>query len=318
MRYFVTILLLLSITIHGQDRTLTQLPFEKDLIPEGIAVDIKNQKVFFNSLRKNTILRCNLDGSEPEEFLEPNGYDYLSGFGMTIQGDTLYALGNSLPKKNNTSILLLLHRETGALFDSYKVNDTTTIYLNDLAVGEYGEVYITDSESDAIYSLNHNTKQLEVFFQHPEIQYSNGIALSDKGNLLYLASYAHGIRILNLATKELVNGANQYKGIDGMKYYNNHLVAIVNGNRDGSKNGVYRYRLSDDGQTVETGEKIMDLEDPSDIPTTLDIDKDALYFVADTQLDNFDQETNEIVDWSLLKPYDLVRLNVKTMVDPKH
>ena len=310
MRYFVAILLLLSITIQGQDHTLTQLPFEKDLIPEGIAVDIKNQKVFFNSLRKNTIVRCNLDGSEPEEFLGPNGYDYLSGFGMTIQGDTLYALGNSLPKKNNTSIMLLLHRETGALFDSYKLNDTTTIYLNDLAVGARGEVYITDSESDAIYSLNHNTKQLEVFFQHPEVKHSNGIALSDEGTLLYLASYSHGIRILDLTKKELVNVANQYKGIDGMKYYNNHLVAIVNGNRDGSKNGVYRYRLSDDGQTVETAEKVMDLQDPSDIPTTLDIDKDAIYFIADTQLDNFDQETNQIIDPSLLKPYYLIELSL--------
>ncbi len=310
MRCFVAIVLLLSIAIHGQDHTLTQLPFEKDLIPEGIAVDAKNQKVFFNSLRRNTIVRCNLDGSQPEEFLEPNGYDYLSGFGMTVKGDTLYALGNSLPKKNNTSILLLLHRETGALLDSYKLNDTTTIYLNDLAVGAQGEVYITDSESDAIYTLNHTTNQLEVFFQHPEIQYSNGIALSDAGTLLYLASYAHGIRILDLKKKELVNEANLYKGIDGMKYYNHHLVAIVNGNRDGTKNGVYCYRLSDDGRAIETQERVMALQDPSAIPTTLDIAKDTLYCIGDTQLDNFNQETNQIIDPSLLKPYYLIQLNL--------
>ena len=318
MHYFVAISLFFSIVLHGQDYTLTQLPFEKDLIPEGIAVDTKNQKVFLNSLRKNKIVRCNLDGTQPEEFLESNAYGYLSGFGMTIKGDTLYALGNSLPKKNNTSILLLLHRETGALLESHKLSDSTTIYLNDLAVGANGAVFITDSESDAIYTLNHTTNKLEVFFRHPGIQYSNGIALSDDGTLLYLATYSNGIRVLNLATKELVNTPNAYKGIDGMKYYDNHLIGIVNGNRDGGKNGVYRYHLSDDGRIVNTREKVMDLRDPSDIPTTFDISKETVYFIADIQLDNFNQDTNAIIDESLLKPYSLIQLDIAKIKDNDH
>ncbi len=318
MRPFNYIILVFFIASYGQERPLTQLSFEKDLIPEGIAVDTKTQKVFLNSLRKNKIVRCNLDGTQPEEFLESNGHGYLSGFGMTIKGDTLYALSNSLPKKDNSSILLLLHRETGALFESYKLNGSTTIYLNDLAVGANGAVYITDSENDAIYTLNHSTNQLELFFRHPGIQYPNGIALSDEGTLLYLPTYSNGIRILNLATKELVNTPNAYKRIDGMKYYNNHLIAIVNGNRDGRKNGVYRYHLSDNGRQINNEEKIAELIDPSDIPTTLDIARDTLYFVADIQLDNFNQDSNEIVDWSLLKPYQLIQLELHKLKDNDH
>lgn len=74
------------------------LGFEKDLIPEGITIDAQSKTIFLNSLKHSKIVACKLDGSKPTNFITNNKYGYLPGFGMTVKGDTLYALGNSSQK----------------------------------------------------------------------------------------------------------------------------------------------------------------------------------------------------------------------------
>ncbi|MEX0313470.1 MAG: SMP-30/gluconolactonase/LRE family protein [Allomuricauda sp.] len=308
MRSLIWIFTCISFSIQAQN---IELAFEKDLIPEGIAVHTKSEKVYINSLKKNKIVRCNLDGSSPEEFIDSNQYGYLSGFGMTIKGDTLFALGNSLPKINNKSILLLLDVTTGKLIKSYPLNIPDFIYLNDIAIGSNGNIYITDSESTNIYTVNKTTEKLEIFFSNEEIKHSNGIAISPDDKLLYFASYTSGIRILDIATKRLVNQPNDHKGIDGMKFYKNSLVGIVNSRRDKTQNGVYRFFLNEESSEVLRQEKLQNFFQVSDIPTTFDLHGDVMYFVTDSQLDNLDQENITILDPSKLENYRLSVSNLK-------
>ncbi len=284
------------------------LSFEKDLIPEGIAIDPKSKKVYLNSLRHNKIVRCNLDGSEAEDFITANQYGYLSGFGMTIKGDTLFALGNTLPKVNNKSILLLLDVTSGDLIESHSIVNSEFIYLNDLALGSKDKLFITNSENNELYTLNNSSGELEVFFSSDEIKHPNGIAISADERFLYLASYTTGIRILEIETLKLVNSPNDHKGIDGMKCLDNSLFAIVNSRRDTSQNGLYQFYLSDEGSKIVKKEKLLDWQNPSDIPTTFDSYENNLYFVHDSQMDNFNQETNEIIDQSKLETYLLTEL----------
>ena len=195
IRKVYAILILIGIaSCSKSNNEVIVLSFEKDLIPEGIAIDLKSETVFLNSLKKNKIVSCKFDGSNPTNFIERNQYGYLSGFGMTIKGDTLFALGNSLPKINNRSILLLLNLNTGNLIDSYYINDSTFIYLNDIAVSSKKDIYITDSESNKIYTITNSNKQLEIYLETDEIAHSNGISISDDDKYLYLASYQNGIR----------------------------------------------------------------------------------------------------------------------------
>ncbi len=304
MRLVFLFALLISCTPKEKS---VELGFEKDLIPEGIAIDPVSQKVYLNSLKSAKIVRCNLDGSNAEEFLSSHEFGYLSGFGMTIQGNTLYALGNGLSKENNTSILLLLDIASGKLIHSYTLDNGNFVYLNDIAVDSKGTVYITDSEGSDIYTVNRATNQLEVFFSNDEVKHSNGIAISDNDRYLYLASYASGIRILDIANKKLVNQPNVFKGIDGMKYYQNHLIGIVNAKRDLSQNGVFQFKLNDAGTEILSETKIANFKNPSDIPTTFAIFGDYMYFVADSQMDLLDDKTNEIIDSSQLENYQLLK-----------
>ncbi|KQC30483.1 SMP-30/gluconolactonase/LRE family protein [Flagellimonas eckloniae] len=304
---------------YGQGNThITTLHFEKDLIPEGIAIDTKTKKVYINSLKHNKIVRCNLDGSDPEDFIIENEHGYLSGFGMTIKGDTLFALGNSLPKADNKSILLLLNTLTGDLIKSYSIDNSEFIYLNDIAISDEGTVFITDSESNNIYTINKEEDNLEIFLSHDNLKHSNGIAISSNDKYLYFASYASGLRILDIASKKLVNPPNNYKGVDGLKFYKNKLIAIINGKRDQTQNGVYQFQLTTKGTAIESKEKIWELKNETDIPTTFDIENDVLYFIADSQMDQMNQEANTIQDESKLEDYSLIIKSLKPKVQAKN
>lgn len=311
MRKFLWTFLFVTISFQAQTNdNLIELAFEKDLIPEGIAVHEPSKKVYINSLVHNKIVRCNLDGSHTEDFISKNQYGYLSGFGMTIKGDTLYALGNTLPKINNKSILLLLDVTSGELIKSYPLNVSDFIYLNDIAISSKGDIFITDSESNNIYSINKSTDQLRVFFSADEIKHSNGIAVSPDDKFLYFASYTSGIRILDMDTKKLINQPNDHKGIDGMKFFNTSLVGIVNSRRDKTQNGVYRFYLNENNAAISRKEKLQDFTNLEDIPTTFDLQGNMMYFVTDSQLDNLDQETNEIINVAKLENYRLKVFNI--------
>lgn len=198
---FICLTLLGLISCVSEKSELIKLNFEKDLIPKGIAIDGSSKKVYLNSLKNNKIVSSSLDGSNHKTFLKTNEYNYLAGFGMTIKGDTLYALGNSLAGDKNKSILLLLQLSSGNLIDSYSIEDSSFHYLNDLAVSSNNEIFITDSESNKIYKIQRPSKNIEVYLDSDKIPNSNGITISDNDEYLYLAS-GNGICVIDRISKK--------------------------------------------------------------------------------------------------------------------
>lgn len=280
------------------------LGFEKDLIPEGIAVDANSGRFFLSSLRKNKIVSANPDGSNAVDFTENGQYEYQSGFGMTIKGDTLYALSNGLQKQGNTSVLLLLNIKTRQLIEKYKASISPYAYLNDLAVSAKNEIFITDSESNKLYKVHRPGKNLEVYFDSEEISHSNGIALSDDNTKLYLASNK-GIRVIDLKTRKIINRPNKdYSGIDGMKFYKNSLIGMV-------EKGLFRYYLNETGTEITHKKAIINFDKTFKSPTTFDIVGDTIYFIKNTQLDNFNDSTNAVIDKSKLESLVLMKYKIE-------
>ena len=304
-------LVFIILSCQQPEKHITVLSFEKDLIPEGIAIDHKNRTLFINSLKKNKIVSASLIGENPKDLIKTDQHGYLSGFGMTTKGDTLFALGNSLPKNNNQSVLLLLNTSTGALITSYSLQDSTLVYLNDLAVSSKNDIYITDSESNKIYTIQKSKGVLEVFLDSQEIAHPNGIAISEDDKYLYVASYRHGIRIIDIASGKIINKANAgSRGIDGMKYYNNSLLSIVNGYRDTTKVGVFRFHLNENSTEIIRKEKLVGYGEYFELPTTFAIHDNHMYYVINSQLENFNQESNNIIESEKLKSYKLMKLKI--------
>jgi WD40 repeat protein len=307
----ISFVLFVSISCSNNEKEIIALNFQKDLIPEGIAIDSASQTVFLSSLRYNKIVKSKIDGRAAEDLITSNQYNFLPGFGMTVKGDTLFALGNTLPKRNGRSILLLLNKNTGAFIRSYAPDDSTFKYLNDLAVSHKDDVYITDSESNKLYIVPRSTGVMQVFVKSDDIANANGIAISPDDKYIYLASDKQGIRIIEIATKKIVNEQpNGYTGIDGMKYYQHSLIAIVNGKRDERENGVYRFFLNEENMSITEKKKLISPGDDFVLPTTFAILDGYMYFVIDSQITNLDSERNQILDSTKLKNYKLLKFKI--------
>ncbi|WP_187696272.1 SMP-30/gluconolactonase/LRE family protein [Xanthovirga aplysinae] len=313
MKTFFTILVLTTLmACHKKDTPTTTLNFEEDLMPEGITIDPQSKTLFLNSMKYNKIVASKLDGSEPGNFIENNEYGYLSGFGMTIKGDTLYALGDSYSGNNNQSILLLLNVKTGDLVDSYTLQDTTFTLLNDLAISSNNEIFITETRNNKIYKIQRPNKVLEVYLDSEEIAHPNGISISEDNKYLYVASRTKGIRIIDISSKKILNESNKdLGGVDGLKYYNNSLIGIVNAKRDVNEHGVFRYFLSKEGDSITHIEKIIPYGENFEVPTTLDIVDGHLYYITQSQLLNYNYETKEVLDTTKLKPYVLMKKRIE-------
>lgn len=303
-KLLVFILITLIITsCHDTTTDTVSLSFEKDLIPESIAVDVNSGRFFLGSLKKNKIVTASLNGDNTANFIESNQHGYLSGFGMTIKGDTLYALSNGLQKQDNTSVLLLLNIKNKQLIEKYQIKISPYGYLNDLAVSASNEIFITDSQSNKIYKIQRPNKNLEIYLDLVEVEHSNGIAISDDNSKLYLAS-KKGIRVVDVKTRKILNHANKdYAGIDGMKFYKNTLIGIV-------EKGVFRYFLNENGTEITHIKEMIHFDNTFKSPTTFDIVGDTIYFIKNTQLDNFNDSTNEVIDKSKLESLVLMKYKI--------
>ncbi len=291
----------------SQQPELIELPFEKDLFPEGIAIDSRTKTVYLNSLKNKRIVSSSMDGSNAKTFLQNEEYNYLSGFGMTIKEDTLYALGNSLTGDKNKSILLLLKVSTGDLIDSYSIDRSEFQYLNDLVIGSDNEIFITDSESNKSYRIQRPSKFMDLYLDSEKIPNSNGITISSNDRYLYYAS-SSGLCVVEKATKKVLNQPKEeYSGIDGLKFYQNNLYGIVNGWKDNSKNGLFKFKLNKSGTEIIGREKLIEFGEEFRIPTTFDILDGYIYFVINTQLDNFDGE--KILDVEQMEPYRMLKIS---------
>lgn len=147
---------------------------------------------------------------------------------------------------------------------------------------------------------------MEVYLETDEIVHSNGITISDDDKYLYVASQK-GVRVVDIQSKKILNPANKdFAGIDGLKFYGNSLIGIVNAWRDDTKNGVFRYDLNDDGNSIINKKKIIQFGENFQIPTTFDIVNDSIYFVINSQLDNLGDD-DQIIDSTKLEPYLLLK-----------
>jgi hypothetical protein len=80
--------------------------------------------------------------------------------------------------------------------------------------------------------------------------------------------------------------------------------------KKGDENGIYRYFLNKDNSEITRKEKMFLFKDKSKISTTFSILDDYMYFVLNTQIDNLDSETGEIIDEKKLETYQLMKIRI--------
>lgn len=287
---------------------------EKDLIPEGIAWSEAKGKFYLSSIHKEKIIELDAQTGIHRDFISSGAYNFPSGVGLLADDESgyLYAIGSSTASQDMRSGLFIFRMSDGNLVGTYMTDTLQKHFLNDLALDSKQNVYITDTQQSKIMLLKAGTDSLEMLLEGKEVLYPNGICISPDDRHLYIASHVLGIRIYDLKNSKFLNGKDTTtlsRGIDGLKYYENSLVAVQNGFRDSIR--VVRLLLDDQGRSI-IGRKVLAVNHPLfKVPTTGVVARNRYYCLANSQLPLLNQEENRIIDTNHLQSTHLISFDLE-------
>lgn len=161
-----------------------------------------------------------------------------------------------------------------------------------------GNIYLTDTKGGSVYLLKHESDSLELFFKSPEIEFPNGIAISDDNTKLYVASMPKGVKVLDISTKRILNKTDTLgisQGIDGLEFYKNHLYAVQNG--VGANGFNFRKLILNAAQDKIVAVEIIDSGNPKlYVPLTFCFMENKAVVIGNSNLGHLDQVTMKLAE----------------------
>jgi sugar lactone lactonase YvrE len=276
---------------------------ERDLFPEGIACSPSSRTLFVGSILKRKILRIEPDGTVAE-FVPPRDGGLLGVLGVKVdeRRGALWAAGTSgpeHPEEDGRSGLFRFDLATGRPLSRYLLPADTRHNLNDLALDVTGSVFATDTATGAVYELASTDGVLEEFLPEGTFAAPNGIAVSDDGHWLYVASAGRGLSAVDLASRRVVDVAAPPDvvtlGIDGLYVHGSSLIAVQNGIGRGR---VVRYDLQT--PLVIGSARVLESRRPDfEVPTTGALCGDDFFYLANSQVNHTDDRGAVTPDASL-------------------
>ena len=267
----------------GQAR-LAFVTEEKDLVPEGLAYDARQNVYYLSSLNRRKIVKITAQGTASD--FVPAGRDKLLpvlGIRLDPSDGTVWAASWD---ENGDKAELLHFDASGKLLGRYAPKDALPHGFNDLVVRRNGEVLVTDSVSNQVYRFDSGGHTFALLPVHRVLSAPNGIALADDDRQLFVADDFGVVRVdLDHGTSIDVNQGprSTLAGVDGLYWHNGSLIAVQNG--IGSPR-IAAFKLSKDGTRVTQATVLENRTQFTVLPTTGAIHGNDFYFIADSQIDN--------------------------------
>lgn len=260
---------------------------EKDLVPEGLAYDAQRNVFYLSSLNRRKIVQIGLDGSI-SDFVPGDRFDLLPVLGIRLDPSTDTVWAASFKESGQTE---LLHFDTtGKLLGRFRPDGSTKHGFNDLVVRKNGEVILTDSLANKVFRFDPVTHSFRVLPVHRPLFYPNGIALSADDRTLYVADSLGvvWVDLMSGQTHDVNPGPRStLAGIDGLYWHSGRLIAIQNG--IGSPR-VAAFHLSSDGLRVTQTSVLENRSNFCVLPTTGAIRGSDFFFIANSQIDNLNND----------------------------
>jgi hypothetical protein len=286
---------------------------DRSLHLECIARGIKPGTFFCGSVHKKKIISCDSKGNFSD--FTSSGADGLTcvlGIKADSKRNILWACSSPMREMENydslaQSAVFKYDVNTKKLLKKYVADGNTEHVFGDITLDRNGDVFVSDSRTNIIYTINSTTDKLEAFFTSDEFWNLQGISFDNEGKNLFIADYIKGIYKLDLSNRKLTKLEAKFdlslKTVDGLTYYKNSLIGI--------QNSIYpmrvtQYFLSKD-QTAFTGYRIIDSKHPAfNEPTIGFVDEDTFYYVANSLWSGYDEKSNlkeakELQDVVILK-----------------
>ncbi len=318
MKLLYTIIILLVcpfIPLHGQGLVeVIEVENSKMWIPEGIAYYKAKDQLLISSIHQDKVITYDLTTGESRDLFESGQFGFMHGLGMEVKGDLLFALSSKSIEGHGSSQLLVYDLEEDRMVKTYQLKDTISHFMNDLAISDQLEVYITDTMREVVYKLEYPDGEFQTFLIDESIALPNGIAISKDNRRLYVDSWTESIRIIDLGSREILNvhdGFDNHKiAVDGLKYHKGSLYGISNGDRDKTLHSFVKIELNETGDRVVRLLPLITGHPAMDIPTTFCIEGDHAFILANSQMDQLDQENNTIAEPDNLRNTMIIKLEL--------
>lgn len=242
------------------------LPPEAKLT-EAISFDPQQQHFIIGTVREPGIMVLDQSGIRVPNAPDFSRHVEYGVFDLAVDASRrhLWASTSAVPQQLGyktsdfgKNALLKLDLDSGDLLASYRIKpDGSPHGMGNIALASDGTVYLADLRSPAVYQLPPDAEQLTVLAVGPALPNIHGIALNEQDQLLYLADQNRGLAFIDLQdNRPYLMGAPEtlnLGGIEGIDYWNNHLIIIQPGMRPAR---VMQILLGNNGRGIVTAEPI--------------------------------------------------------------
>jgi DNA-binding beta-propeller fold protein YncE len=283
--------------MHAHGAMVTE---EKDLVPEGLAYDERQNLFYMGSLYRRKIVKIT-PNSHVSDLVPADRYKLLPVLGIRLdpRDGSVWAATTDFAVDAWATELIHLDAQ-GNLLGRYSPKGPGKHELNDLVVRRSGEVYTTSTSTHVVFRWNPKAEAFETVATNRPLLHPNGIALADDDQTLYVADDL-GVVQIHLAdgsSRDVEPGSHStLAGIDGLYWHKGSLVAVQNG--IGSPR-VVAFQLSKDGSRVVQTTVLENRSGLTVLPTTGAIRGDDFYFISNSQVDNLNGD--RIMDVTKLEP----------------
>jgi sugar lactone lactonase YvrE len=280
---------------------------QKDLFPEGLAVDASKRMFYMGSEYHNKIVRVSETG-EVADFVKESVYDLMPVGGVHVDPTDHSVWCATDPGKKNRSEIVHFDAQ-GKLLERYAPSTAGPHALNDLVLRGKSEIYVTDTEGNHVFRFDREAHQFtELNLGRPVFE-PNGITVSDDSSLLFVGDDLGVIRMdlrRNEAQDVKPSAHDTMAGVDGLYWYEGGLLAVEYGT---GAYRVMRWQLSPDGREATSNETLERGTTMVRNPTTGAILDGKFYFMANTGIDNL--KDSKIADPGKLEPLHIAVLPLK-------
>jgi sugar lactone lactonase YvrE len=279
------------------------------ILPEAIEWDGARNRFIIGTVRDGLILEVTPTGDSRELLRADKENGMWSVFGLAVDNENNRLWVSSAANRNfsdfsapdiGRSALFEYDLESLKLIRRYPVPvDGMPHSLGNMSLAPNGDIYIADGSLPVIYRKAADGDKLEPVAAFEDLVSLRGIALSDNGEILYVADYEMGIMVMDL-DRQLVGKLQAPEtlnlgGIDGINFSKGHLTVIQNGI---TPQRVMRLKLDPSLIQVETIAPLAVALETFDFPNFGAVVGDDLWFFGNSQ---WSAGTDELKPVSVLK-----------------
>ena len=256
---------------------------------EGVAYDDRHQAAYVSSVVDRTLYRIDGKGAVSVALRLPPDFGSPLALAIDPRHRLLWAaLDPKAPGGSGVGGLLKLSLDTRA-HALVPGPAGEALSIGDVAVGADGTAFAADGRSGGVYRCRPGCKALETLLAPGLLRSAQGMVVSPDGKRLYVADYAYGIAIVDLATgsaRPLATAPGvAIDGLDGLVWSNGRIVAVQNGWRPARVIAIDLDRAGTTAMVTRVIARAGTISDPTQVSRQ---PGGALLIVANAQWDRYE------------------------------